>query len=165
MDLSLLDAWNLWWSGQQLTGHTLYGVPVLWLGRLGKLLAFLAGTTILLDVIGPARLMTWGRALRTEREGPYFIVGLLGVVLLGLLLLIVAVALVPSAVAGRWGAPLLIALAVLAVYPTVWLLLLHGPSAVAGFGALLERPRFERAVRVIAVPLFLLGFALDYLAS
>ncbi|XKK39020.1 hypothetical protein HFP72_32135 [Nocardiopsis sp. ARC36] len=53
----------------------------------------------------------------------------------------------------------------LAVYPTVWLLLLHGPSAVAGFGALLERPRFERAVRVIAVPLFLLGFALDYLAS
>ncbi|WAE71036.1 hypothetical protein OUQ99_17525 [Streptomonospora nanhaiensis] len=67
--------------------------------------------------------------------------------------------------AGRWGAPLLIALAVLAVYPTVWLLLLHGPSAVAGFGALLERPRFERAVRVIAVPLFLLGFALDYLAS
>jgi hypothetical protein len=164
MDLPRLDAWALWWPGRQLTDHILYGVPVLWLGRLGKLLAFLAGTTNLLDVIGPARLMTWGRALRTEREGPYFIVGLLGVVLLGLLLLIVAVALVPSAVAVRLGAPFLIALAVLAIYPTVWLLL-YEPSAVAGFGALLERSRFERAVRVIAVPLFLLGFALDYLAS
>ncbi|WP_433696825.1 hypothetical protein [Nocardiopsis sp. CA-288880] len=97
MHLFLLDAWALWWSGLQLTDHTLHGAPVLWSGRLGKLPAFLAGTTTLLDVIGPARLMTWGRALRAEREGPYFIVGLLGVVLLGLLLL-------------------------------------HGPSVVAGFG-------------------------------
>ncbi|MEU5859111.1 hypothetical protein [Nocardiopsis dassonvillei] len=162
MGLALTDASTLWWSGQQITDYTLYGIPVLWLGRAGKLLAFLAGTTILLDVIGSARLMTWGRTLQDDREGRtgYFIVGLLG-----LLMLIVAVAIVPSAVMGQLGVPALIALVALTVYPTVWLLLVYGPNVVAGFGTLLERPRFERALRVIAVPLFLLGFALDYLAS
>ena len=42
VDLTLTDAWTLWWSGQRLTDHTLYGLSVLWLGRTGKLMAFLA---------------------------------------------------------------------------------------------------------------------------
>ena len=59
VDLTIVEAWNLWWSGNQLTDHTLYGVSILWLSRAGKLLTFLAGVTIVLDAIGPERLRAY----------------------------------------------------------------------------------------------------------
>ncbi|WP_431870743.1 hypothetical protein [Nocardiopsis eucommiae] len=59
MDLTLIEAWNLWWSGKQLTDHSIHGMPVLWASRLGKIMAFLAGTTIVIDVLGVDRINRW----------------------------------------------------------------------------------------------------------
>ncbi|PSK98969.1 hypothetical protein CLV63_104193 [Murinocardiopsis flavida] len=28
VDITLADAWDLWWSGRQLTGYSLHGAPV-----------------------------------------------------------------------------------------------------------------------------------------
>lgn len=72
MNLTVGEAWNLWWSGQQLTGHALYGVPVVWLGRSGKLLSFLSGGAIVLDIVGPVACSGgagggWGRPMLMSR--------------------------------------------------------------------------------------------------
>ena len=52
-----LEAWARWFGGDAtLRDARLWGLPVLWWGRLGKSAAFLAGMTLILDIIGPERL-------------------------------------------------------------------------------------------------------------
>ncbi|WP_304454442.1 hypothetical protein [Nocardiopsis sp. YSL2] len=170
MDLTLTDAWALWWSGQQLTDHTLYGAPVLWLGRAGKMLAFLAGCTIVLDIIGSERLIAWGEQIQTSK-GKWIWWTL---VPLGALL----VPWVSVLAFRRWDPPegtlgAANQIVGLASLPTAIASLTLGtaltvektPAVVIWFGRLLARPRFEWWLRVVAAPLFFVGFALDYLAS
>lgn len=52
--------WRAWWSGRQTTTVALCGVPMLWWGRVGKLLQFVAGLAVLLDLVGPERLRAVG---------------------------------------------------------------------------------------------------------
>lgn len=56
-----LDAWMAWWGGKTLIGTTLWGIPILWWGRIGKLMQFLGGLTVVLDLIGPERLLAIAR--------------------------------------------------------------------------------------------------------
>ncbi|MFC4563291.1 hypothetical protein ACFO4E_15620 [Nocardiopsis mangrovi] len=72
MEITLIEAWDKRWDGKQLTNYSIHGMSVLWAARIGKLLMFLAGTTIVLDRIGPERLKTWGCTFTgTQKEAGY----------------------------------------------------------------------------------------------
>jgi hypothetical protein len=42
-DISYFDAWRLWLEGRSTLGNNLFGVPMIWLGRAGKIAAFIGG--------------------------------------------------------------------------------------------------------------------------
>lgn len=52
--------WSAWWSGRQTTTVPLCGLPMLWWGRVGKLLQFVAGLAVVLDLVEPERLRAVG---------------------------------------------------------------------------------------------------------
>ncbi|MFC7327213.1 hypothetical protein [Marinactinospora rubrisoli] len=177
MDLTISEALILWWSGQQISGHSLHGVPVLWLGRAGKLAAFLAGTTIVLDLIGPQRLVEWGEAVQARARSSTsmwftWVCGG-GALILGVVANTAAVPIGEAfferfAWMGQWMVVVFYGLGIAMTAAVICAGVLaerYGPRAVVHFGRLLARPRFERWWRAIAVPLFFVGFALDYLAS
>jgi hypothetical protein len=55
--------WQRWSTGEQLTGMELWGHSLIFWARLGKLLQFLSGLTVILDLIGPDPLRSFGRRL------------------------------------------------------------------------------------------------------
>lgn len=50
----------MWFSGKQTSGATLWGLSMVWWGRVGKLLQFMAGCAVILDLVGPDRLRAIG---------------------------------------------------------------------------------------------------------
>jgi hypothetical protein len=65
--ISYLDAWSLWFSGQEVDPQLRMGpMTVLWWGRTGKLAAFIGGATVILDLMGPKRLRRIGRRSAEE---------------------------------------------------------------------------------------------------
>jgi hypothetical protein len=48
--------------GQTLAEMSMYGIRMLIWSRIGKILEFLGGAMILVDIIGPERLRAWGQA-------------------------------------------------------------------------------------------------------
>ncbi|WP_248960266.1 hypothetical protein [Sphaerisporangium perillae] len=63
-DISYLDAWALWLDGRSTLGDDLFGLPMIWWGRGGKIAAFAGGLTVLLDLLGPERLRYGPRLAR-----------------------------------------------------------------------------------------------------
>jgi hypothetical protein len=61
-----LHSWSLFFQGADVRASYLWGVQVLWWGRIGKLLTFFAGLVIVLDVVGPSAL---NRATERSRRG------------------------------------------------------------------------------------------------
>ncbi|NJP35847.1 hypothetical protein [Micromonospora thermarum] len=59
------DAWAAWFAGSA-TGRTLWSLPVPWWGRVGKVLQFVAGLAVILDLIGPSRLLAVGAYARRQ---------------------------------------------------------------------------------------------------
>ena len=57
----LFHAWQLWSQGRSVSTEPLWGHPVLWWARLGKILQFVAGLVVVFDLIGPERLRAVGR--------------------------------------------------------------------------------------------------------
>ena len=169
MDITLAEAWALWWSGQQLTEHSIHGMSVLWAARTGKLMAFLAGTTIVLDIIGSKRLVAWGEQLQVSGSKWLNYAVLVGLTIALLLAPLVYLRLNPAM---ETLEALGVVSGALSVFVSVLVLLIASayasqktPAFLIWFGGLLAKPRFERWLRTIAVPLFFLGFGLDYLAS
>jgi hypothetical protein len=69
--VSFWQAWGLWFDGQSVAGYRLWGLPVLWWGRIGKLAQFTGGLAAIIDIVGIARISAWGerlRALSIERQ-------------------------------------------------------------------------------------------------
>ncbi|MEU8818749.1 hypothetical protein [Actinoplanes sp. NPDC048796] len=62
------DAVALWRSGDPMDPAALCGYSILWWGRLGKILQFAAGLTVVLDLAGPERLRGIGQRAE-ERLG------------------------------------------------------------------------------------------------
>lgn len=58
------QAWSLWWSGAKLEDFAMWGIPMLWWARIGKLLQFAGGAVVIIDLIGPARFATLGRRIK-----------------------------------------------------------------------------------------------------
>src|SRR4051794_23308087 len=70
--VGLLEAWGLWWQGKSVQGMSLWGVmPMLVVGRLGKVMAFIGTIVAVIDIIGPARIREWAaRGKRRDVKGP-----------------------------------------------------------------------------------------------
>ncbi|MEU0788816.1 hypothetical protein ABZ342_02040 [Amycolatopsis sp. NPDC005961] len=64
--VSFWQAWGLWFDGQSVSGYRLWGVPVLWWGRIGKLGQFTGGLVAIIDIVGVARISAWGERLRAR---------------------------------------------------------------------------------------------------
>jgi hypothetical protein len=139
---------------------TLWGLPLIWWGRIGKLLSFLAGGTIILDIIGPERISDWSRTrLRVAPK---------------------------TAAGARTAFTVLIGLVVASTFPagTTWLnyslgLIVAGAAGylLAPLGAVLANGigrgvlwvfragAVIQVVRIVAAILLVVGFLLDMLAS
>ena len=64
MSVSWFGAWHLWVSGKSLTGLKLWGIDIIWWGRIGKILEFLAAYGVIVEIAGPKRLRRYGESLR-----------------------------------------------------------------------------------------------------
>ncbi len=63
--MSLWDAWREWAAGRSTLDLEVWGLEVVWWGRLGKILQFVGALTVVLDIIGPERLIGFGQSLRS----------------------------------------------------------------------------------------------------
>lgn len=61
--INYTDAWAAWWNEVDVRDHALWGVKILWWGRIGKVIQFFAATLIVIEIIGPTRLRLWGNSL------------------------------------------------------------------------------------------------------
>lgn len=76
-----LKLWARWFTGDQLGSERLWGWPLPAWGRLGKVCQFVAGLTVVLDLIGSDRLRAFGSRLRghswrqfaDKMEGPVMV--------------------------------------------------------------------------------------------
>jgi hypothetical protein len=67
-EVGLLEAWRLWFSGNLMSDSLLWGVmKILWWGRIGKVIVLAAALTIVVDIIGPERLRSFGESLHTKK--------------------------------------------------------------------------------------------------
>ncbi|MGW4488082.1 hypothetical protein ACWEOE_30075 [Amycolatopsis sp. NPDC004368] len=64
----LLHAWHEWLAGHDTAQLRVFGVTVLWWGRLGKTLEFLGGLTVVIDLLGRQRMTVVHAALRDRRQ-------------------------------------------------------------------------------------------------
>jgi hypothetical protein len=153
-DLGLLQAWDMWFDNVQVNQHTLYGASILALGRAGKVVSFIAGMTVVLDLIGPKRIRelagtrvrtVWGILLRVYAAGT------------GIALVLIIIGLLPR------GTPTIVLLfANLAALPAIPLIAAY---VVYGVANALANERWEPIIRWLAVMLLVLGFHFDLLAS
>jgi hypothetical protein len=167
-----LEAWARWFDGDAtLRDAELWGLPMLWWGRIGKFAAFLAGMTLIMDIVGPERLRQFsGRYLERHRSrhgsaGPAIVAAAAGVFLVWaiffpgkLAILGVEVTVYSSGFTTvTAGIALVISLALLA------------PALLQGIRRFLiyvfERDTMAQTVQILSVFLFIAGFHFDMLAS
>lgn len=63
------EAWQLWAAGSPIQPLVLWGQPILWWGRIGKIAQFAAGLVIILDLVGAERLRAWAHRSTYARYG------------------------------------------------------------------------------------------------
>lgn len=139
-------------------------MPILWWSRGGKIVSFVGGATLVLDLVGPDRLRELGRAptrhwgrITEMRNSTTLVLGIVGAVL-------PMAALVPTFLTGS-----LIGLAILAVV-MVGTLLAFGFVAAVHFGPpllirLLDTDKPAQVLRYVGAVMLLVGFHFDLLAS
>lgn len=160
-DISYFEAWGMWLDGRSTLGSDLFGMPMIWWGRGGKIAAFVSGFTVVLDILGPDKLREFAdrvrrvdpkRARDVERNS---MVGLatfsVGTVVTGLLLV------------GLVALQLAIVLAVLLVAATYSRAALG--RVIWKIADLIEDPRPARWWRFLSFLVFIVGFHFDLLAS
>lgn len=149
-DISYLDAWGMWLAGGSTLGNDLLGLSMIWWGRLGKVLSFVAGAAVVVDLLGPERLSRYGDRMtllvaRRPVLAP-FIAG--GVTAFGLTA-------VTDHIGMHWLLQMLLGMT-------------FGGAAgllTAGIGRALRNPELPSMTRWVSLALFLVGFHFDLLAS
>lgn len=152
--IGYLEAWRLWFAGQQVPGDALlWFMSLRWWARAGKIATFLGGTTVVLDIIGPERLRKVAER-RNEIElglSLYTVFPVVGGILLTLFVflreLILPVVVVGVALLARFAVWLARAKLVMFIVHT------------------LDNSRPAQLYRWIAVGMFLVGFHFDLLSS
>jgi hypothetical protein len=67
------DAWTTWWSGKRLPDDAmLLGVKVIWLGRIGLLMALIGTLMVVLDLIGTERVRQLSEAVSKRASNLIF---------------------------------------------------------------------------------------------
>jgi len=61
------ELWRTWGDGQPTADLTLWGLKVLWWGRIGKMAQFIGAMTIILDLLDPERLRSWGHTIHSRK--------------------------------------------------------------------------------------------------
>ena len=69
-ELTLVEAWTYWRQATPLTGHTLWGEPILWLGRYGKIAQFFGAALIIVEIIGKDKINKLGNKLANFLASP-----------------------------------------------------------------------------------------------
>lgn len=64
VEFDFSEVWSAWLAGRDIGDAKMGGLSILWWGRVGRLSQFLGGLTVVLDVIGSARLRRWARGLQ-----------------------------------------------------------------------------------------------------
>lgn len=64
-DVSLIEAWKIWLSGDLPANTVLWGIRLLWWERIGKLMQVVGATTIIADIIGPEEIRRFGSSLQS----------------------------------------------------------------------------------------------------
>lgn len=64
-DVSLIEAWKIWLSGDLPADTVLWGIRLLWWERIGKLMQVIGATTIIADIIGPEDIRQFGSSLQS----------------------------------------------------------------------------------------------------
>lgn len=72
-EISLIEAWSLWRDGVDITNRKLWGLEILWWGRIGKFTQFFAACLIIAEIIGARKIREFG-----ENIGKFSIIGFLG---------------------------------------------------------------------------------------
>ncbi len=62
--MSLWELWREWASGNSTLEFELWGVEMVWWGRIGKILQLLGALTVLVEVVGTERMLRTGEALQ-----------------------------------------------------------------------------------------------------
>ncbi len=62
--MSLWDLWREWASGESTLGFELWGLEMVWWGRIGKMLQLLGALTVLVELVGTERMLRTGETLR-----------------------------------------------------------------------------------------------------
>jgi len=150
-DISYLEAWSIWLDGRSTLGHDLLGLSMLWWGRFGKILSFVSGAAVIVDLIGPERLSRYGERLTR-------FVGRRGGVLPGAVTG-AATAVGVIAVTEIIGGPGLLQAALVMVFGTA------AGSLVMQVSRAVQHPEFPSATRWLSLALFVIGFHFDLLAS
>ena len=65
-DITLIEAWRIWFSGDLADDILLWGISILWWERIGKLMQVVGAVTILAEIIGPQRIRELGTSLQSQ---------------------------------------------------------------------------------------------------
>ncbi|MEU8207135.1 hypothetical protein [Streptosporangium sp. NPDC049046] len=178
-DIGYFEAWQMWLNGRSTLGNDMFGLPMIWWGRAGKIAAFVSGMTILLDIAGPERLTSfagrlhalvqalWSHALIYSFSVASFVMAFSWVAIWDLVWSIDIP--VPVAVSG-----LDVFVGLLRIVAIVALCFLL-PLAIAGTVLVIDKvcaklptifthPRAVH-IRIVAAALLIVGFHFDLLAS
>ncbi|MEU4328531.1 hypothetical protein [Nonomuraea dietziae] len=178
-DIGYFEAWQMWLDGKSNLGNDMFGLPMIWWGRAGKIAAFVSGVTILLDIAGPERLTSfadrlhaliqalWSRALVYSSSVGAFVLAFSWIAIWD-----IAWSIDIPVPAGVPGLNVLVGLLKVVVVVT---LLCLAPLAVAGTVLLIDKvcaklpaifmhPRAVH-IRIVAAVLLIAGFHFDLLAS
>ena len=160
------EAWGLWWRGTSLQGMALWGFPMLVVGRTAKVVGFSGGVVAVIDIVGPARIRTWGRRARSSEPKirrwsrlPVWY-KLAGALTVASLLLTFA-----FARTGPLTAPDEVILNAISIFTFFLALVTSADFTIPLIGYLLEHPRWEPVVRWSGFMMVIVGFSFDLLAS
>ncbi len=172
-EISYLEAWQLWFSGQQTNGFLLWGVQILWWGRIGKVIQLISALAILVEIIGVERVRHFGNSIHQDftvwqiwratkatiqqfsrehsglsKEFSYHAIS------------------ARISFATKWISFVAKRLLVFIEQGSFSILYLFFNSfIVEPFAYILERPHIDKVVQIISVLMLLIGFHFDLLAS
>ncbi|MPZ47159.1 MAG: hypothetical protein GEV05_28115 [Betaproteobacteria bacterium] len=69
-ELTLCQAWANWWDSVPIISSTLWGIQILWLGRIGKVIQFAGAALIVVEIIGVSNINKAGNQLAGMLSSP-----------------------------------------------------------------------------------------------
>ncbi|MDP4505096.1 hypothetical protein [Nonomuraea turcica] len=150
-DISYFEAWGMWLDGRSTLGNDLLGLPMIWWGRAGKILSFMSGAAIVVELVSPETFMRYGK--RLER--------ILDISVWRVPVVVFAAGLI----AGLLTPPLTFDAPSLLANLAGWVIAMVGVWFLVIMYHWLMSPQRATIMRWVALSLLLIGFHFDLLAS